>query len=83
MSEVNPALPFPRESQVVASIETRATLEAKRRDLSQKQTSDMDFFGGNLSKGTDIFYKYSVMNSSNTPSILFHGIHSSITIFSN
>ena len=80
---MNPALLFPRESRVVALIETKAMLEARRRDHTQKHASDMDFFGGTLSKGTDIFHKNSIMNSSNSPSILFYGIYSSITNFSN
>ena len=51
MIEVIPALPFSREARVVAAIETGATVEARRRALSQKQTSDMELFWGQFVEG--------------------------------
>ena len=44
MAEETRALSFPKELRIVARVETRAALEARRRALSHKQTSDMEIF---------------------------------------
>ena len=51
MAEVARALPFSEEVRIVASIETGAAVEARRRALSLKQTSDMERFWGQYVDG--------------------------------